>query len=277
MNRQPTPQPNRHRRPAFSLLELLIVIGVIALLVSAVLVASPRIIGAQRETQAQGIVLTLDRALDEYHAVRGRFPLYNEDTVDRYAEVFSAAYDGSVPVPNEAPPITEAQRAAGPIFDYQGRDHPLLPDAWMFYDQAEGFGEVTEVLKGIPAGSSNSRAIQSPGPGIPDTLVRFVDPWGLPIIFVHPSNDAAQDLFGRCNNDRPYFLSAGRDEAFGFFKELVGSTTIPAGAEGEVIRRELQDAIDNNITSAPTGRSVPATETRIDNLRQADIPLQGQS
>lgn len=271
MNKQRTTRQHSTRN-AFTLLELIVVIGIISLLVAAVIFVSPGIIRSQKAAQTENLLTTLDRALDEFQLARGAFPFYDEDTIDRYESVFNKAFEGDV-----SDPESRAGRAAGPILTYPSgaRRQAALPDAWIFYDQAQGFGAVDDILRNLPDSATRSRIIDNPSASEPPNLVRFVDAWDNKIIFVHPDNDAAQDLFGACQGGRPYFMSPGPDERFGFFEEITGNTNLPGGDADRVVISETRDAIENNIYSAQPGRFIPPTDTADEattTLRTLNVP-----
>jgi len=232
----------RSARSAFTLIELLIVISIIAVLVSAVIFVAPRVFASQNETSTKSLLTTLDRALDEYFIAQNRFPLYDEDRVDRYAEVFNAAYDATTPTAT-----------------FAAQEHALLPGAFMFLSQARGFGAVDDILSSLPESATRSQIV-----GVNGEDVQFVDirdSWGKQVLFIHPQNDAAQALFGRCTAARPYFMSAGGDENYGFATE--------PGADEANPETALPFLDDNIHSTQPRG---PETGSTVDQLRRATLP-----
>ncbi len=232
----------RAGRAAFTLIELLIVISIIALLVAAVIFVAPRVFANQSEASTSAMLTTLDRALDEYFLAQNRFPLYDEDRVQRYVDVFDAAYN-----------------AETPTRVFAAQEHALLPGAFMFYSQARGFGAVDDILSGLPEFATRSQIINVSGEDI--QFVDFQDVWGKQVLFVHPQNDAAQALFGRCTASRPYFMSAGIDEAYGFATEGGASVEEPETA---------LPLLEDNLYSNPAGNI--ETGATVDQLRRVNLP-----
>jgi prepilin-type N-terminal cleavage/methylation domain-containing protein len=227
-------------RPGFTLLELLAVIAIIVILAGLIVFAAPAIFTGQQKNQTEATLTALERVLEEYRLARGQFPRYDEDRVERYEEVFGADDGGSDTL------------QAGPILPYQGQDHAARPDAYMFVSQVAGFGNVNDLLGSIPGDVTRSKLVPDPDAGGTDLVVQqFIDAWDNPILFVHPDNELAQDLFGRCQNGRPYFMSAGPDGRYGFASETVAANSDEA--EEEDIEREMLQALEDNIYSTEPG------------------------
>ena len=71
---------------------------------------------------------------------------------------------------------------------------------------------------------------------------------------MHPDNELAQALYGRCLNERPYFVSAGPDGLFGTTDEIkrVCRTSASSGASPEEVERAIA-ALEDNIYSYEVG------------------------
>ncbi len=216
---------------AFTLIELLVVITIIIILVGLVGGVGIVVMKNQKVSLTKNILLTLDRALDEYMQQTGAPPAYN--WMD-YREVPGpgVALGGSPP--------KYFQTLAGYPDPF-----PRRPDASVFIKQAKGTGEVQRIIGGI--NEQFLRVTNEPTNADPkrrDATPSIVDAWGhqdwpaldplLPwppetqqlIYYVHPRNMLAQDLYGRCVNGRPYFFSAGPDLKYGLSVELPSSSTM---------------------------------------------------
>ncbi|HBS29396.1 MAG TPA: hypothetical protein DEB06_08095 [Phycisphaerales bacterium] len=233
----------------FTLVELLAVIVIIALLMTLVLGVGSVVLGNQRVSLTQNVLTGLDRALDEYiQTTNGTIPPFSAKDYER--------------VPGENVIMSDAEF----FREYPGSagKYPRRPDAAVFVAQAIGFGEAGAVLQGlgdrflrvtISSASTSDTKMKDPTPSVVDAWAR--DDWGPPwditqqsvIYFVHPENRLAQDLYGRCKNGRPYFMSAGPDSKYGLRSEL------GPGAEAKEVHALLSDNIysyrpdDANLTT----------------------------
>ncbi len=237
-----TQRPN-----AYTLIEILITIVVIAILASLIFIAGTAVTQRQRVRVTENLLVTLDRVLDVYMLERGTLPPYNPDD-----------YIGT---PGENNGLDSIQGIPG--------EHPARPDAAVFLAQATGYAEVDDIIQNIPNDFVRRRQFNNEVIGV--DMPSIVDSWAQPgwpedptntsrpfpvdyqqvIYFVHPKNVLAQSLFGRCRNDRPYFMSAGPDRTYGFINEPANNIEVDAGDQtsGDFVRKLLQDALDDNIYS----------------------------
>ena len=238
-------------RGGFTLLELLVVIGIMAILMGLLIGAGVAITRNARANATTGVLTALDRALDEFIVNNsGNIP-----TFDRASYAAVPGFDG----PNGGDPMGTYD----PVSDYLNdpkNPMPQRPDASVFIRQARGIGDVDGILAGIPERFLVVTAVPrnaTPPPQIKenvfDTAPSVVDAWanddwpGLQgdatdsaviekawpiraqslIYYVHPNNrrnrsDAslddtpdAQEIYGATVNGRPYFFSAGPDGFYG--------------------------------------------------------------
>lgn len=255
--------PSLSGRHGFTLIELLTVMGVIAILVTLVLVVGRKVLGGQRENQTQNVLLALDRALDEYITVVGSIPRYDPDSY--------------VGVPGDSNGLQSY--GSGP-----NNMHCSRPDAAVFLRQVQGFGEVDAIVTGM--GERNLRLTLTstavtdtadPSNVEGDPTPSVVDAWAAPgwpgvdatssvggreydiakqqvIYYVHPENTLAQDLYGQCLNGRPYFMSAGPDGFYGLRNEYLFE-------DNPVTVEEAEGFVADNLYSyrpGPIKRDMPA-------------------
>lgn len=243
----------QHNQRGFSLLELLVVITIIALLMGLVVAAGSGILGNQKVKQAKDLLSTLDRALTDYM-------VENNDQPPPYVA------SGYVNTPGTGYHATQGgmndmgNPDGWPNLD--GTDYPRHPDAAVFIRQAQGIGAIDEIMSGIgerwlvstpEADASASDDPTSPSYLAADATPSVLDPWSDPavwrapwpivgvdgvatIYYVHPRNELAQRLYGRCVGGRPYFFSAGPDGIYG--------STTHLSADGTRDAAFIQAAVD---------------------------------
>lgn len=242
-----TPTARNNPRRAFTLLELLIVIVVIAIVASILFLAGSGLVRRGQARATENTLITLDRVLDVYMIERGAVPPYNPDN-----------YIGT---PGDNNALSSGANIPG--------NHPARPDAAVFLNQAIGYAEVDTLIESIPIEFVRSR-LERNGDPVGVEAPSVVDAWAEPgwpdnpndpddlfpvqyqqvIYFIHPDNQLAQALYGRCRNERPYFMSAGPDRTYAFINEPYNNIQIEAdSASGDLVRKLLQDALDDNIYS----------------------------
>jgi prepilin-type N-terminal cleavage/methylation domain-containing protein len=239
----------------FTLLELLIVVSIIVILIGLTVGAGIAVIRNQQASATQNVLLTLDRALEEYIAQTQTIPPYNPadyefvpgPDVETSNNAFFRRYPG----------------AADPL-------HPRRPDAAVFIRQARGVGQIEKVITGIPdrflistpiSGATAGTANADVTPSVIDTWAAddWAEPWsplvqkGL-IYYVHPQNTLAQALYGKCQNGRPYFMSAGPDSNYGFRDEAAPQATgANPESDADYLARFFKQTMADNIYSYPVG------------------------
>ncbi|MBL0927172.1 MAG: prepilin-type N-terminal cleavage/methylation domain-containing protein [Phycisphaerales bacterium] len=237
------------RRAGFTLVELLVVVLVILVLVGLTLGIGRLVIENRRETATSNVMFSLDKALEEYRIVKGRYPDYDPDGEYQY-----------LPGPGNR------------VETYAGGTHIRLPDAKVFFKQIKGYGAADTIVNQIPprflkltpytgAGTNDSQRLATNFPSVLDAWSnadRWADPWPIgstdansapgetPILLVHPQNILAQDLFGKCLNGKPYFLAADDDRKYGLRSEFPGQSSGDALTAAEA-------AATNNLFSYQPG------------------------
>lgn len=266
----PCTRSARSAHAGFTLLELLIVVSVVTFLVALLVVVATGALGNQRVRQSEATLRTLERALDEYELARGVYPplVVDDGSTDTFVEAHVRLFDpaASWNTGNEIYSRTDrdmSMTATGGDLGFSGSDamnrYPLMPTSWFFLEFTLGYGDVEALLADLPSSAYisdvlDAGAVNSISP-LNSDVDRFsirrqlVDAWGNPILFVQTGNSAAEGLFGRALNDRPYFLSAGLDERYGVGPEV----TATAGGSAANQEVELIGFTEDNLTSAPTG------------------------
>lgn len=241
----------RHHR-GFTLIELLIVIVVILVLMAIVLGASRRIFTGQEERATKNLLITLDRALSEYISVQNAPPKYDAFLFENTpSEDFEEKGD------------SENDRNGDGFKEYPsgGTEHAMRPDASVFIRQTRGYGEVDSIINGIDSrflqttitgsGTNANDPAADPTPSIVDMAAIDDASWKEKgyaslaqtiILYVHPGNPLAQDLYGKCLNGRPYFVAAGPDKKFGIRAEF-RDVTADADEQLKLAEKALADNI----------------------------------
>jgi len=248
--------PARPSRRAFTLLELLVVIGIIAILIGLLVGAGVAVLRNGKTSGTRGVLQSLDRALGEYM-------MANNNNIPP----FSAAQFACVPGrdgPNGLFSGNDPNGDTNPAAYISSGRMPQRPDSSVFVRQARGIGDVDSILGAIPDRFSVVTAIPRDSPTDTncgdnefDASPSFIDSWantqwrGLEgsigtavetawpireqslIYYVHPNNRRdrsdtatdqypdAQELYGDTVNGRPYFFSAGPDGFYGHPDEFL--------------------------------------------------------
>jgi prepilin-type N-terminal cleavage/methylation domain-containing protein len=167
--RQPatTPPP----RPAFTLIELLIVIGIITILISVALVVGQKVTSSGKQRVTEGLIKTLDMSLTEYIHARGQNPPeYVTDPRD----------------PTYAIPVADAM-----IGDPLAGASTLINSVGLYLLQCRAVPEADGVLKGLEPRYVRTYDPDDPGSATNvakrPALLTVFDGWGRPIRYVHPA------------------------------------------------------------------------------------------
>lgn len=256
---------SNHRR-AFTLIEILVVVGIVALLAAIVLGVGPRVIGGQQKAATQATLRALDGMLDEFLETQGgALPAF--DTAD-YAG--SPGEDLKTPGDERLKTIDSNGDAGYSEYPRNGDPrYPRFPDASVFIRAARGCCEVADnILAQLPPSQvratvmpddqqTTTRDESEPSPSVLDAWGAKKDweaPFVLfdakPVLFVHPKNLLAQAMYGRCINNRAYFVSAGADRLYGTTSEL--STDGRRDGADEKVKKAIA-ALADNVYSYPPG------------------------
>jgi type II secretory pathway pseudopilin PulG len=228
----------RHRTPrAFTLVELLITIGIIIILTALTISATVALTRRSEVTQTQMTLTLLDVALTEWQSAAARTLSWGDNPLPPNPPVFDIG-DGTPHVftlsevwrrisGNEAT-RTVLARIPGDLTYVYDQSRPLPP--W---------------LPAVPDPDDPDPFLLQANPrylvqaGLADGSVAVLDAWGLPIRAVHPGRvfgpgDAGEadpdgtifigdgnsdgwneEIYGRAESRRPYFVSAGPDGKWG--------------------------------------------------------------
>lgn len=173
---------------AFTLIELLIVIGILTILIAAALVVGTKVAGSGKQRVTEGIIKALDMSLSEYvHAAQHIPPPMVTDpgtqampnngatkVMQPVADAVNMTYDNPPPFTLPAP--------------------PLINSVGLYMLQAKSVPGADEAIKSINTKFVRMYDPESPATGVGRTgwdhqppLLTVFDGWGKPIRYVHPA------------------------------------------------------------------------------------------
>lgn len=196
----------------FTLVELLVAIGIIAILVALTFGVATTVADSGRTRATEGAIGVLDQALDAYVQAQGSNPpaLIKVETAD-------------MPTGNDP--------GYYPLFDgFSDDDQRPINTVGLFIYECRSVPAVQDLIAGLdPKFVANYRPGGTTGSALQPELTTILDAWGNPIRMVHP-RFAGEVLDGtRINGDPGSFIDL-TDDSNGY---LVGAETfIP---DGEII------------------------------------------
>lgn len=273
---QATGRTTRRRGAAFTLIEMLIVIAIIAILLAITTVAGVAIIRRNTVNTTQNLLTTLDRALDEYLSATGGVPPKYDPM--QYSMVPGPDFDQPGDALNDFAMPNGLAFVKYPTASSEAQ--PRYPDAAVFLKQIKGIGAVDGVVQSIPTrflqvtitGEGNATNPSASDLIAADPTPSVLDSWsddgwknyGVDsvgstwpvrkqqiVLYVHPDNLLAQDLYGRCQNRRPYFMSAGPDKSYGTKYGNPQVTNAVPPETNAAYKKRIESLLDDNIYSYP--------------------------
>jgi len=282
----------RTRRAGFTLLEMLVVVSIIVILIGLVVAGGAALIGNRKAIVTESLLLSLDRALEDYMAA-------NQNTIPPFIPMdYSRAPGDDVVAADDAMranPAPNGVDIASPsndiaYSDFEDTIYPRYPDASVFIRQVRGYGDVDAILEGLgeqwltptpilidatsgsgdPQESDVTPSVRDAWSGDGWTGGRddgpswpVLDPEAGLIFYVHPQNLLAQELYGRTVNRRPYFFSAGADLLYGVTNQISpgGALTGERNTSDAAIEQAIS-ALEDNLYSyevGPANTSEPTT------------------
>ncbi|MEM7227962.1 MAG: prepilin-type N-terminal cleavage/methylation domain-containing protein [Planctomycetota bacterium] len=226
---------------AFTLIEMLIVIGIIVILAALTTTVGLRLLGASEEREAEDLMRVLTVAVDEWELDSQRSLAWGEDGLDG---------DG-IAAPRARYEIQSTTMHPFHIVEVVG----TLNDNARVKDVVQGINprylqQLDDALDPLPnwtrlidpndpcACTANSiRAEYLARAGEPEEQLTIVDPWGTPLRVIHPGavyrqgvsfgdpdadgtlRTPLEDMYGVARNRRLVFISAGPDQKFGDLRE----------------------------------------------------------
>jgi prepilin-type N-terminal cleavage/methylation domain-containing protein len=248
----------RAARRAFTLLEIMIVIGVILTLMTLVLGVGSALLRNAEKSQVESAMAIMESALNEYEAQMGRPVTFNgawQGTQQQWFPIGANDAVFDVRDPGGPPPtvgVNSARRAQGMgvfvvnLLRQVDTVRPVLsgiPAALLRPEPNQGPDYPARNIGGTGSLLYVPSAKQPAGPR-DSTRAEFVDTWGNRVAFVLPGRayrfgaeapgalpDADgsvrtpyEETFGVCSNRRIGMVSAGPDGLFGVPGEIVPAT-----------------------------------------------------
>ena len=171
------PRTRTHHR-AFTLLEILVVVAIIALLVAITTMVGTAVVNTGKKRATQGVLQTLDNALAAYMDEKGEKPPALVEIT--YAQL-----------PPAFPDATPGESLFFPAIDGRGRESTSgdlleVNSVALFIESAKTVPTTQDIINSI-----NPKYLQNYSPDeeyFPFLLTAF-DAWGNPIRYVHPKFD----------------------------------------------------------------------------------------
>lgn len=176
-----------HLRRAFTLVELLIVVAIIAILISLVLTAGKAVIGGGKRRATENVLHTLDQAMQVYMEEREK---------DRTAGPVYLAFNPTKTPSSGGGPNSEDTKvyiiADARIGD--ATTDPMIDSTGLWLANARKYAGVQTILDKIPdrfvkKWDPDTDGLDPPGPDMLPALDTVVDAWGKPIRLVLPQFD----------------------------------------------------------------------------------------
>lgn len=242
----------RHTRRAFTLVELLITIGVIIILTAVTVSATVALVRRAEVDRTRTVLKLLDMALAEWQTQADRTLSWGANPLPPNPPIFDIG-DGTPHVFT----VSEVLRRIGANDAVKTILARIDPDLTYVYQQSE---PIPPWLPTAPDPDDPDPFLDVANPrylvesGLANGSVAVLDAWGVPIRAVHPGRlheegDAGQpdvdgtiflcdansdgwneQIYGRAESRRLYFVSAGPDGKFG-----------NVGSADERIRRQADD------------------------------------
>ncbi|MHC4989980.1 MAG: prepilin-type N-terminal cleavage/methylation domain-containing protein [Planctomycetota bacterium] len=237
---------HRNRRRAFTLIEVLVVIGVIVLLVGLLVAVIPAVTGQSELRETENTLRLLDAALEEWTLSRDGEVTWGTD--DQPA---GSRYDLQIGTPHVFA-ITELFGKIGRNEAVQEILARIRPDSLPRYDSSTG-GPPTWLTAPLDPDPNAGAATGQYGSGDWDGGLTVLDAWGQPIRVIHPGptwdfsfggtpdpdgtvRTVNENIYGIALNRKVCFVSAGPDSRFG---NLSGDATAVSLAADNVYTYEV--------------------------------------
>jgi prepilin-type N-terminal cleavage/methylation domain-containing protein len=178
-----TPRQTRNRRNAFTLLELLIVVGIVAALVAVTTLVGTAVINTGKKRATLGVLQSLDEALAAYIDKKGTIP---PALVEVPVGQLPTTVAGEMPSYNGTQMTGIYPALDGVARDDNTNEMAIVNSVGLFIESAKAVPEAQEVINSI-----NTRYIRTytANEDQQPVLLTAFDAWDNPIRYVHPKFD----------------------------------------------------------------------------------------
>jgi prepilin-type N-terminal cleavage/methylation domain-containing protein len=199
----------RSRSRAFTLLELLVVIGIIGILIGITLAIGSAVTSGAKQRLTADTIRVLDTTVEAYVKAKGDIP-------DPWITFPDAQPGGNAANANKIFPIADARNMSDTDTALRPTGHQMINSVGLFMAQAEKVPAAKAALSNLSPKVIKQYSFKAGGSDV--TLNTVFDAWGKPMRYVHPA------FQGSWSGDR----TASSGASGGMAPTTVDSTQFPA-------------------------------------------------
>lgn len=157
------------RRRAFTLIEMLVVIGIIGILITIGLVVGNAVTAGGRQRLTQDTIRVLDASLESFVKVNGSIP-------DPWIKAVNSG---------KVYPVADARNMSDNDSSVRPQGFQVINSGGLYITQAFGVPDAKAAITGLPSRAVRQTSFKMGGVDV--TATTPLDAWGRPIRYVHPA------------------------------------------------------------------------------------------